>query len=242
MTAPAASSPGASSEVLPTASGRRAATVVGRYLRDQPVATVLALLLSLAAAAAGLIAPYVLGRLVDAVDSGGGICGYLAALAGAALLTAVLVGLSTLLVARLGETLLARLRENVVDRVLHLPTSTLDRLRRGDLLSRVGDDVAQVSESVTSGLPEAIGAGLTVVLTLFGLGVLDWRLALAGMLALPAYALALRWYLPRSAPRYAAERIAVTERAGALLGAVQGLETVRAYAWTARSVDEITRR
>jgi ATP-binding cassette subfamily C protein len=229
-------------DLLPTASGRRAARLLGSHLRERPVAAVLPVVSSIAAAAAGLLAPYVLGRLVDAIADGGAIGPYLAGLAGAAVLSAVLVGLSTLLISRLGENLLARIRETVVDRVLHLPTAALDRVRRGDLLSRVGDDVAQVGESVTSGLPEAIGAGLTVTLTLVGLGVLDWRLAVAGMLALPAYALALRWYLPRSAPRYAEERIVVADRAAALLGSVHGLETVRAYAESDRHVDEITRR
>lgn len=229
-------------DLLPTATGRRAAAVVGRYARERPGTVGLAVLLSIAAAAAGLIAPAVLGRLVDAVAGQGSIGGYLAALAGAAVLHAVLVGLAAVAITRVGESLLAGLRESVVARVLHLPTAALDRVRAGDLLSRVGDDVARVSESVTSGLPAVIAAALTVALTVVGLGILDWRLALAGLLALPAYGLALRWYLPRSAPRYAEERRVVAERAGALLGAVQGLETVRAYARTDVHVAEVTRR
>jgi ATP-binding cassette subfamily C protein len=240
--APAGTTTAAAADLLPIATGRRAARVVGRYARESPGVAVTALLLALASAAAGLAAPAVLGRLVDAVATGGSIGGYLAGLAGAAVLSAVLVGLSAVAISRLGESLLARLRETVVARVLHLHTAVLDRVRPGDLLSRVGDDVARVSESVTTGLPEVIGAALTVLLTLVGLGVLDWRLALAGMLALPAYVLALRWYLPRSAPRYAAERVAIGERADALVGAVQGADTIRAYARTGPHAAEVEHR
>ncbi|MGY1744488.1 ABC transporter ATP-binding protein [Blastococcus sp. SYSU D00695] len=227
---------------LPTATGRRAARVVGRYARERPGLAVTALLVSVASAAAGLVAPAVLGRLVDAVGDGGAIGGFLLALAGAAVLTAVLAGLSAVAISRLGESVLARLRESVVARVLHLHTATLDRVRPGDLLSRVGDDVARVSESVTTGLPEVIGATLAVLLTLLGLGALDWRLAVAGLLALPAYALALRWYLPRSAPVYARERLAVADRADALLGAVHGADTIRAYARSGPHAAEVARR
>ncbi|WP_231503069.1 ABC transporter ATP-binding protein [Blastococcus sp. URHD0036] len=236
---PAGAGPG---DLLPTAAGRRAARVVGRYARERPGLAVTALVVSVASAAAGLIAPAVLGRLVDAVSGGGSIGGYLLALAGAAVLAAVLTGLSAVAISRLGETVLARLREAVVARVLHLRTATLDRVRSGDLLSRVGDDVARVSESVTTGLPEVIGASLAVLLTMLGLGVLDWRLAVAGLLALPAYVLALRWYLPRSAPVYARERIAVAERADGLLGAVDGADTIRAYARSGPHAAEVERR
>ncbi|WP_409328693.1 ABC transporter ATP-binding protein [Trujillonella humicola] len=228
--------------LLPTATGRRAARVVGRYAADRPLHVVAAVVLALAAAASGLAAPVVLGRLVDAVSEGGSIGGYLIALAAAAVLGAVLVGASAVAISRLGESLLARLREAVVARVLHLHTAVLDRVRPGDLLARVGDDVARVSQSVTTGLPEVIGAGLAVVLTVLGLGVLDWRLAVAGLLALPSYALALRWYLPRSAPMYARERVAIGERADGLIGAVHGADTIRAYARSAPHAAEVARR
>ncbi|SSC23721.1 ABC transporter type 1, transmembrane domain, partial [Klenkia terrae] len=222
-------------QLLPVATGRRAGRVVADELRARPLAASLTALTAVCAAAAGLIAPTVLGRLVDAVDRGEGtIWPFVWALLGAALLSAVLTGLSAVLIARLGETVLARLREKVVDRALHLPSATLDRVRGGDLLSRVGDDVAKVADAVTSALPQVAGAGLTVLLTLVGLGALDWRLALAGMVALPLYVTALRWYLPRSAPRYAAERVAMGERSQALVSSVQGADTVHAYADEAR--------
>ncbi|SDP23919.1 ATP-binding cassette, subfamily C [Klenkia soli] len=226
---------GGTDQLLPIATGRRAGRVVADELRARPLATAAAGLAAVCAAASGLLAPVVLGRLVDAVDRREGtVWPFVGALLGAALLSAVLTGLSAVLIARLGETVLARLRERVVDRALHLPSATLDRVRGGDLLSRVGDDVAKVAEAVTSALPQVAGAGLTVLLTLVGLGTLDWRLALAGMVALPLYVLALRWYLPRSAPRYAAERVAMGERSQALVSSVQGADTVHAYADEAR--------
>ena len=126
--------------------------------------------------------------------------------------------------------------------MLHLHTATLDRVRPGDLLSRVGDDVARVSESVTTGLPEVIGASLAVLLTLLGLGVLDWRLALAGLLALPAYVLALRWYLPRSGRSTPGSGSPSPSAPTALLGAVQGAETIRAYARSGPHAAEVARR
>lgn len=230
--------------LLPIATGRRAGRVVWEHLRARPVVTALTALSAVAASAAGLIAPAVLGALVDAVTAAQGrsVWPFVWALLGSALLVAVLTGLSAVLIGRLGETVLARLRESVVDRALHLSSARLDAVRGGDLLSRVGDDVAKVADAVTGALPQVAGAGLTVLLTVVGLGALDWRLALAGLVAIPLYVLALRWYLPRSAPRYAAERVAMGERSQALVSSVQGVETVHAYADEQRHRDVVTDR
>ena len=53
------------------------------------------------------------------------------------------------------------------------------------------------------------------MLTAAGMFALDWRLGLAGLAATPVYAFALRWYLKRSVPNYARERVATGERAQA---------------------------
>jgi ATP-binding cassette subfamily C protein len=147
----------------------------------------------------------------------------------AALVAGVLTGLSATLVSRLGETVLARLRERVLDRALHLPAATLDKVKPGDLLSRVGDDVSVVTTAIGQTGPTLAAALLTVVLTGAGMFALDWRLGLAGLVAAPFYVLAVRWYLPRSGPFYAKERVAIGDRAQAMVSALQAAPTVRAY-------------
>jgi ATP-binding cassette, subfamily C, bacterial len=82
---------------------------------------------------------------------------------------------------------------------------------------------------ITDTAPVLVSALLTVVLTVAGLFALDWRLGLAGLTALPMYLLALRWYLPRSGPYYARERVVTGERSQAMIGALRGTATVRAY-------------
>jgi ATP-binding cassette subfamily C protein len=78
-------------------------------------------------------------------------------------------------------------------------------------------------------VPNLVTAILLVLLSIVTMLGIDWRLGLAGMVALPMYALAMRWYLPRSAPVYASERVAMGERSQALISSMQGARTVRAY-------------
>ncbi|MBR8745366.1 ABC transporter ATP-binding protein [Nocardiopsis sp. MG754419] len=219
-------------ELLPTANARRTWAVLGQGLRARPGATTLALLTVLAGSAAGLVAPWVLGAMVDDITGGAGVDTILrsaALIAVAALCGGVLVGLGAWQVSRLGETILARLRERVMRRVLNMPAARLERVRIGDLLSRVGDDVAVVTNSIARNGPEVVTALATVLLTTAGMTALDWRLGLAGLAALPFYVWAVRWYMPRSGPFYARERVAMGERSHAMMGALRGRETVRAY-------------
>lgn len=218
--------------LLPVASARQTWTTLGAQFRDRPGLSAAAATVLVAAATGGLVAPWVLGRLVDDVIADAPvsrIAGRVAVIAAAAVLTGLLTALGAALASRLGETVLARLRERVLDRALHLPSATLERAGTGDLLARVGDDVAVVTNVIAVSGPAFVGALLSVVLTVFGLVALDWRLGLAGLVAAPAYALALRWYLRRSMPYYARERVATGERTQAMAGALRGAATVRAY-------------
>ncbi|WP_433493501.1 ABC transporter ATP-binding protein [Micromonospora sp. CA-248089] len=218
--------------LLPIASARQTWATLGAQFRARPGLSAAAATVLVAAAAGGLVAPFVLGRLVDDVIADAPvsrIAGRVAVIAAAAVLTGLLTALGAALASRLGETVLARLRERVLDRALHLPSATLERAGTGDLLARVGDDVAVVTNVIAVSGPSFVGALLSVVLTVFGLVALDWRLGLAGLVAAPAYALALRWYLRRSMPYYARERVATGERTQAMAGALRGAATVRAY-------------
>ncbi|MFC6543119.1 ABC transporter ATP-binding protein [Nonomuraea salmonea] len=187
-------------------------------------------------AALQVLPVFLLGRVVDGVVAGAGsgearellvTVGVL--LAVALLLGTVAAAASTYLIGRLGADLLARLREGAVRAVLGLPSARIEQVGHGDVLSRVGDDVAVVSKGIRTAVPTLFSAAVLVVIATIGMFGLDWRLGLAGAGALPAYALALRWYLPRSAPLYRRQREAQADRAQAFISGLNGIETVRAY-------------
>jgi len=219
-------------ELLPIASAKRTAAALWADVRALPALSLITALTAVAASGAGLVAPWVLGDLVDEIATGadrGEVLTTAVVIGVAALLAGVLTALSAVLISRLGETVLARLRERVLDRTLHLPAATLDKVKSGDLLSRVGDDVSVVTTAISTTGPTLAAALLTVVLTGGGMFALDWRLGLAGLAAAPFYVLAVRWYLPRSGPFYAKERVAIGDRAQAMVSSLQAGATVRAY-------------
>ncbi|MEE1750141.1 ABC transporter ATP-binding protein [Streptomyces sp. JV184] len=217
---------------LRTATGGEATRWVAAHCRRAPWLTSATLFTTVAGAALQVLPVLLLSRVVDGVTEGGSrsvlvTIGTL--MVAAALLGAVATAVSTYLIGRLGADLLARLREGAVRAVLGMPSARIEQVGRGDVLSRVGDDVAVLSKGIRAAIPTVFSAGVLVVIATVGMFGLDWRLGLAGAGALPAYALALRWYLPRSAPLYQKQRKAQADRAQALISGLNGIDTVRAY-------------
>ncbi|WP_273735732.1 ABC transporter ATP-binding protein [Mycolicibacterium septicum] len=218
--------------VLPVASAARSRRWLAAELRTRPARTSAACAIGLAAAAVATVPVYLLGTLVDRIRDGatvGSLAGLAALIGVSAVLGGLGTGLSAYLINRLGEHTVADLREDVLARALNLPATTIEESGRGDLLSRVGPDVAAVAKAVSQVLPTMFNALFLGVVTLFAMGSLDWRLGLAGALCIPAYAAGLRWFLPRSAPLYAEQRIAMALRTQLTMESVQGVRTIDAY-------------
>ncbi|MEU1214592.1 ABC transporter ATP-binding protein [Streptomyces sp. NPDC005791] len=217
---------------LRTAAGGESTRWVAARCREVPWLTTATLLTTVAGAALQVLPVLLLGRVVDGVVGGDGRSVLLTIgvlMGAAALLGAATTAVSTYLIGRLGADLLARLREAAVRAVLGMPSARIEQVGRGDVLSRVGDDVAVLSRGIRTAIPTVFSAGVLVAIATVGMFGLDWRLGLAGAGALPAYGLALRWYLPRSAPLYQQQRAAQAERAQALISGLDGIDTVRAY-------------
>ncbi|WP_243695265.1 ABC transporter transmembrane domain-containing protein [Agromyces protaetiae] len=215
---------------LPVASPADTRRTLGSLLRSRSAALVAASGALLAASVAGLALPAALGLIVDAVVDGDTprVGALIAAIAGLGVLSAVLTGAGRVLVARLGEGVLAELRGAVVTRLLRLPSTVVERAGRGDLVARAAGDTRIVGDVVSGVLPTFASAAFAIVVTVAGLGVLDWRFALAALAAAPVQAFALRRYLRRSRPVYRDARAAEGERSQRILESVDAAATVRA--------------
>ncbi|GAB2868932.1 ABC transporter ATP-binding protein [Nocardioides pacificus] len=222
-----------SRDLLPIASRQETVRTAWRLVAAHPAALTAAVLSFAVAGLSGLVPPWVLGQLVDDIRSGGDaddVTRVALLIAGSGVIAAISSGLAVAFLARAGEPALAKLREEVLDRALHLDAARVESAGVGDLLSRVGDDVRMIADALVRVIPTLVTAIVTISFTAVGLLTLDWRLGLVGLLTVPAYAGALRWYLPRSSPRYRDERIAQGERAEVLVSSIEGSPTVRAYA------------
>ncbi|MFB7295734.1 ABC transporter ATP-binding protein [Streptomyces rubiginosohelvolus] len=219
-------------ELLPIATPARTRAALRTLIRPDRGLALTGIGILVAATAVGLLVQPLLGRIVDIVADGRP-AGDLTLPVVLLVAVAVVQGLTTTLgltrIARLGETVLARLRERFVERALNLPADRLERAGAGDLTARVTGDVARVAEAVRSALPEMARSVLAILLTLGALALLDVRFLLAALLAVPVQLLTARWYVRRALTLYADQRVANGAQQQQLLETIGGAVTVRGH-------------
>lgn len=95
----------------------------------------------------------------------------------------------------IGERFVLDLRSDVLSHLQKLSPDYLDGRRLGDLLARLGGDVAAIESFILSGLADALSSILRIVFFVTALFLLDWQLALAALVVAPAFWLIARWLL-----------------------------------------------
>jgi ATP-binding cassette, subfamily B, multidrug efflux pump len=78
-----------------------------------------------------------------------------------------------------------RLREDVEAKVHRLPLSYFDRMQRGELISRVTNDIDNITQTMQQSLSSALTSVLTVVGVLIMMFSISWQLALVSLVSLP---------------------------------------------------------
>ena len=89
-----------------------------------------------------------------------------------------------LLSAHLSQGIARRMREDLFDKVGNLPIRYLDTHNHGDIMSRMTNDVENVSNTVSQSLSSLVRGSLTILGTLGMMLYLCWQLALLSMITI----------------------------------------------------------
>ncbi|HSU73305.1 MAG TPA: ABC transporter ATP-binding protein [Terrabacter sp.] len=189
------------------------------------------------AAVAALVAPRVIGLLVDEISHGRS----LAVVNRLALwiAAAVVVQTVTTWFARrasfvLGETIFAELREQFMERVVALPLSTVERAGTGDLVSRTTNDVEALSRVIRFGIPAIFVGSVTTVITVVAAFVTGWQVALGVLVGVPILVLSTRRYLRHAPAGYLRERATYAVLNGVVTESADGGRTIDALGLRSR--------
>ena len=131
-----------------------------------------------------------------------------------------------------------RLRRDVEDKINRLPLPYVDGVPRGDLLSRVTNDIDNISQSLQQTLSQTITSVLQLVGVLVMMLTISWVLALVTALIVPASLFVLKYVAARSRPRFVDQ----WRHTGALNAQVEEAVTGHALVTAFGRQDEVAER
>ena len=98
-----------------------------------------------------------------------------------------------------------RLREDVEAKIHRLPLRYFDRHPRGEVLSRVTNDIDNLMHTMQQTLSQFFNSVLTVVGVLAVMIYIDWQLALVAIISIPLTLVIVMQVAKRSQPRFVAQ-------------------------------------
>ncbi|MFG6444752.1 ABC transporter ATP-binding protein [Microbacterium sp. P07] len=91
-----------------------------------------------------------------------------------------------------------RLRESVEAKINRLPLSYFDKVQRGELISRVTNDIDNITQTMQQSLSTVVTSVLTVIGVLVMMFTISWQLAIVALISLPLMAVIFGVIGPRS--------------------------------------------
>ncbi len=211
---------------------RATAARLAGYLKPFAPYVALILLLVILNSAAFALAPFLIGRAIDQFIAAGDRTGlgYTVLL----LLGAYVLGLATMsgqfyLMGWIGQTVLARMREEIFAKIQTLSLSYFDRHDAGDLMSRLTNDVDVLNQLLSGGLIQMLGGIFQMIGIVIAMVTLNWRLALASFSVIPVMVVVTNLLARRARSAFRQTRRTIGEVSAELEESISGVRVAQAY-------------
>lgn len=187
------------------------------------------LLLSALASAVAILSPYLTGRVVTAISRGEAITVVLATLLAIYVSDWLIRFLQQFFMASIGQRMIHAIRVSLFGKLTALPLSFFDRHRHGELMSRLTNDVDNISNTISNSLTMLLTYGFTVVGILVAMICLSPALTLVSLTGVGLIFLLTKIVTRRTSKLFAAQQKELGSLNGQVEESVSGLMIVKAF-------------
>jgi len=158
------------------------------------------------------------------------------------LVASFLMWLQGYILNRLVMRVVFKLRQDIEEKINRLPLSYFDRHQRGDVLSRVTNDVDNIQQALQQAFSQLVQSVLTIIGIAIMMFVVSWQLALIALIALPLSGVIVGILGARAQKRFVAQWKRTGEVNGHIEESFTGHEIVRIFNRDAEMAEEFDRR
>lgn len=201
------------------------------FAKEQLLLIVICTLVVIASFCGFIFAPALQSKAIDIIakKSDGNLNIYIGLMLAAYLVASVMGMIQEICSAKLSQRIVKKLREELLAKIVDLPVSYLDTHSHGDVMSRMTNDIENISNTVSQSLPSIFSGVLTTIGIAVAMFWYCWQLALLSMLTVVLTILSTN-FLSNKVRKYSKKR---SELLGKLNGTVEemvsGYKTVIAY-------------
>ncbi len=212
-----------------------------KYLSEKKGLFLLVLLMVLISSALALLGPYLIGTAIDnyivsnVSDGFGGLVGGM-------ILVFVFHSLSLFLqnywMIGISQFTVNEMRADLFQHLHRLPISFFDKKQHGELMSRVTNDIENVSSTLNSSVIQIFSSLLTLIGTVTVMIMLSPMLTVITLLIIPLMVLGMKWITKRTGRLFKYQQQNVGELNGYIEEVISGQKIVKAYSQEDRVIQE----
>ncbi|WP_369702761.1 ABC transporter ATP-binding protein [Clostridium moutaii] len=193
-----------------------------------------------------LLGPYFIGKSIDAMSKLKDEVDFnlLFTMAALLLFTYILDGILTFfqgwLMAGTAQKIIIGLRKNLFDKLQKLPISFFDKNTHGEIMSRLTNDIENVSSTISQSTTQLMSALVTVLGSFVMMLILSPILTFVSLITVPLVFLLTKSITKNTSPLFKAQQIELGKLNGHIEEAISGLQVVKAFNHEQKIIEEFS--
>jgi len=216
---------------------------IWQFVDEQRFLLIVVLILVLISSVLALAGPYLVGRIIDDYITNRDLTGLSVIIIW---LAVIYVGWSVSLYLQnfwmigIAQQTIYRLRTTLISHLQKLPVAFFDRRQHGELMSRVTNDIENVSQTLNTSFIQVFSSILTLVGTTVVMLLLSPLMTVITLTIVPVMFVAIRWITKRTSKLFKEQQKAVGELNGMIEETISGQRIVKAFSQEERMMHEFS--
>ncbi|PKG25094.1 ABC transporter ATP-binding protein [Niallia nealsonii] len=218
---------------------------VWTYMGDGKVMLLIVLILVAVSCALGLLGPFLLGKAIDAyiVNQQADKFGFMLLVLGIIyLFYSVSLFLQNYWIIGISQTTVYKLRADLFEQLHKLPISFFDKRQQGELMSRITNDMENISSTLNSSIIQICSSILTLIGTVSIMLWLSPLLTLLTFMIIPFMFLCMKWITKRTGPLFKQQQKYLGELNGFIEETISGQSIVKTFSLEEKMIEELNEK
>ena len=214
---------------------------IWKYLDVYRKQLLLVLFLVLISSAFALLGPYVIGYAIDeyiAKDVTNHFGTIILLIVSVYFIFSISSFLQNYSMIGIGQKTVFTMRDQLFKQLHHLPISFFDKRQHGELMSRITNDIDNVSQTLNSSIIQIFSSVLTLIGTITMMLILSPTLTLVSMIVIPLMFFGMKWITKRTSRYFKKQQKHLGQLNGFIEETISGQKIVKAFSQEEKMINE----